>query len=174
MARVYIGVLSKPHGLRGELKLVEGLGSSGSWKNIKEVFIGPSSDDSTCFQVRAVRDGGRYAIVDLEGVDEREKAEQLQGQLVYVDRKHLPDLEDGVFYTDDLLGLDIFDKQGRFLGTLDDIFDNGAHEVYVIGGRTKEILVPVIDGVVVNVNTQAGRVVVDLPEGLLEIFEDGA
>jgi 16S rRNA processing protein RimM len=125
------------------------------------VFLG-----SERFRVRGVRGSGRFAILALEGIDTMESAEALKGKNVFVPRDQLPEMEPGSFYASDLEGLTVVTARGQVLGVLEEIFDNGAHDIYVVRDETREILLPVVDGVVVEVDMDAGRMVVEPPEGL--------
>ncbi len=163
---VYVGKVTRPHGVRGELRVFEGLGSSGAWRRVEEVRIGAAPDSARPYRVVSVRGGGKFAILKLAGIADFEAAEALRDQNLYAPRDLLPATRDGEYYAVDLLGAQVYDEQDRLLGTLLEIFDNGAHEVYVIAGGPREILLPVIDGVIVAVDLPAGRIIVAPPEGL--------
>jgi 16S rRNA processing protein RimM len=163
---ILVGQITRTHGTRGELKVYPGEGSSGAWRGAREVYLGAGREEVSRFRVKGVRGGGRFAILALWGVDSLDSAEALKGQHVFVPRDQLPDTEPGSFYAGDLEGVTVADTTGRVLGVLEEIFDNGAHEVYVVRDGSREILLPVVDGVVVEVDLDAGRVVVEPPEGL--------
>lgn len=168
MKLVPIGRVTRPHGVRGECKVLEGYGSSGAWAQASEVHIGKDAASARPFKVRAVRHAGKFAVLDLEAVTTVEAAQELREQLLFVDRALLPPAEDGAYYEADLLGLEVVDGEGRVLGCLTGIFDNGAHDIYVVAKEQGELLVPVIDGVVQAVDLEGGRMVVALPSGLDE------
>jgi 16S rRNA processing protein RimM len=163
---IQVGRITRAHGTRGELKVLPGEGSSGAWREAGDVFLGPGREEASRFRVKGVRGGGRFAILALEGVDSVESAEALKGQHVFVRRDQLPDTDPGSFYAGDLEGVTVADAEGNVLGVLEEIFDNGAHEVYVVRDGSREILLPVVDGVVVEVDLDAGRMVVNPPQGL--------
>jgi 16S rRNA processing protein RimM len=163
---IQVGRITRAHGTRGELKVLPGEGSSGAWREVREVFLGPARGETSRFYVKAIRGGGKFAILALEGVDNLESAEELKGQHVFVPREQLPAIEPGSYYAGDLEGLTVTDTGGRVLGLLAEIFDNGAHEVYVVKDGSREIMLPVVDGVVVEVDLEAGRIVVKPPRGL--------
>jgi 16S rRNA processing protein RimM len=141
-------------------------GTSGAWQEAQELFLGKSPGDVTAFRVMSIRGGGRFVIVALEGIKDRNEAEKLKGLEVFVSREQLPDLEEDTYYASDLLGMEVRDEQGRLLGELQEIFDNGAHEVYVVRNDSTKILIPVVQGVVVKVDRGSGKIVVNPPEGL--------
>ena len=102
----------------------------------------------------------------LVGIEDRDEAIALREQVVFVDQRLLPKPEEGTYYLSELVGLSVVDTVGRKLGKLLEIFDNGAHEVYVVGENKQEILLPVIEGVVISVDLEAGEMIVDPPCGL--------
>ena len=162
---VRVGRLSRPHGVRGEIKVYEQEGS-GAWRAALELFVGPDAKSLRSFDVLGIRGSGRFAIVKLRGVEGREAAEALKGQEFYVARSCLPEPEEDDYYVDDLLGLQVEDEQGKLLGRLKSVFDNGAHEVYEVVGPNGSILLPVTPGVVLEVDLDRGRMVVAPPSGL--------
>ncbi len=163
---VFIGWITRCHGVRGELKLLEGQGASGAWQELDELYIGESESSATRFRVKRLRAGIRFVIVALEGVDDRNKAETLKGHMVFVSREQLPEPEEEAYCTSALLGMQVRDQQGRQFGVLEEIFDNGAHDVFVVRKGSTEILIPVVEGVVIEVDRDQGEIVVNPPEGL--------
>ena len=148
------------------MRVLEGEGCSGAWRRARRVRIGSGIEAARVHEVDGVRGGGKYAILALTGIADRDAAEGFRGLDVFVERAVLPELEEGLYYAADLLGLEVVDTSGRSLGRLREVFDNGAHEVYVVGDARREVLLPVIEGVVLEVDPEAGRIVVDPPAGL--------
>lgn len=163
---IFVGKVTRPHGVRGELRVLEGRGSSGAWRAARQVLLGRSARGATVWRVLRVRGAGRFALLALEGVADRDAAEALREQKVFVDRSALPAPEPDARYAADLVGLRVEMRGGRCLGTLREIFDNGAHEVYVVADGWREVLLPAIAEVVLEVDPAGGRIVVDPPPGL--------
>lgn len=164
-----IGRIARPHGVAGELKVVEEDQSSGGWRRLKEVFVGRSPEEARPMALRGVRGQGRFAIVTLEGISDPELARGLCGLEVFAVLEDLPPLEGGARYTGELIGLAVVDVAGRHLGRLSRIFDNGAHDIFVVEENGREHLLPVAGGVFRAVDLAGGRVIVDLPPGLWEL-----
>jgi 16S rRNA processing protein RimM len=163
---VWIGTVTRPHGVRGELNILEGEDSSGAWLQCPEVYIGETETQATCYQVRRARKGRRMVVLGLVDVASCEEAEKLRDRQVYVRRSELPETAEGTYYIHDLIGLQIVNRSGRLLGVLKDVFDNGAHELYLIRSGRQEWILPVIAGAVEAVLPDSGRIVVHPPEGL--------
>ena len=75
-------------------------------------------------------------------------------------------LEEGEYYTFDIIGLEVFDLEGESLGFVTEVLKTGSNDVYVVSrkGQAKQILVPALKAVVKEINVPEGRMVVDLPE----------
>ena len=163
---ILVGSITRTHGVRGELKVLEGGGSSGAWRRMQEVFVGSQPENAVCCRVEYIRRGGRFAIMALRGVGNLKQAEAFKGLNLYISRSGLPPLEEGSYYASDLVGLEVVDGKGMVLGRLTEIFDNHAHEIYVVRRGKREILIPVVAGVVLSIDLEVGRLVVEPPEGL--------
>jgi len=110
-------------------------------------------------------------VLKLKGVDDINRAELLRNLYVEMDEGDLPPLEEGEFYVYELLGLKVFDTEGRELGVLEDMHEWGPYWTLEI--RTpegKSILVPFVSEYVPEVSPNEGRIVVRLPEGYLKEF----
>ena len=91
---------------------------------------------------------------------------QLTGSLLYVDKKDAMPLEDGEYYTFDIIGLEVFDMDGVSQGFVTDVLKTGANDVYVASkkGEAKQLMIPALKAVVKEINIKEGRMVVDMPE----------
>ncbi len=129
-----------------------------------------------------VIDGQTYAILQadrlknqvllrLAGVDTRSQAEQLTGRQVWGDRRRFPPLPPGEYYWFQLLGLPVYDAgDGALLGRLQTILPTPGHDVYVVVQGQREILLPAVAEVVVEINLEEGFLKVAPPPGLLESY----
>jgi 16S rRNA processing protein RimM len=164
-----VGRIARPHGVAGELNVVEAGQSSGGWHRVKEVFVGRSAEEARPWKVRLVRGQGRKIILAVEGISSPEAARALCGLELFVALEDLPPLEGGARYDGELIGLEVVDIAGRPLGRLIGIFDNGAHDIFVVEQDGRQHLVPAASGIFREVNIELGRIVVDLPGGLWEL-----
>jgi len=121
-------------------------------------------------QARAVLQSRRHVatvVAQLEGVADRDEALALRGQRVFVPRAVFPTLSADEYYWVDLQGLDAFDEQGRPLGVVADLIDNGAHAVLRLefertgGAKRGERMIPFVDAYVRSVDLPARRIVLD-------------
>ena len=107
----------------------------------------------------------------LEGISHRDQAEAMAGWGVYIAKKDLPPLEADSYYWSDLIGISVYTMEGEHLGVVEQIIPTGANDVYVVktppGYAVREILLPAIESVILEIDVAGGRMQVQLPEGLV-------
>ncbi len=103
---------------------------------------------------------GQYLLAHLEGVDDRDAAEAVMGMEIAVPREDRPEAEDGEYYWDDLIGLDVVNGEDVALGRVTGLLETGAHDVMVVKGE-RERLIPFVDAYIREVNLAARRIVVE-------------
>lgn len=113
----------------------------------------------------------KFIIIQFREINSMNAAEELKGAMIQVDRDDLYPLPEGTFYVFQILGLEVFDQEGSLLGVVKDVLVTGANDVYVIerdtGGRP--LLVPALKNVVLEIDLEHSRMVVCLPEGLVDL-----
>ena len=150
-----VGMIVKPQGIRGELKVKPFTDRAEDFHAFRRVFL-----DGEEYKVLSVRTGGGAVFLGLKGVADRNAAELLRGKEVVVLRSDAPEPEEGRYYIADLLGCDIVTEQGKILGTLKDV-RQAATDVYTLFDGARDILFPAADGVVLSVDVEGGRITVD-------------
>lgn len=160
-----VGRILRPHGVRGGLRvstvsaLIHSLHPSG------QVFFGPEKDPGI---VRAFRAHGSDFLLFIEGCDDRSTAEKWRGQVLYVRFEETEPLPEGVYYHWQIVGLEVFTEEGERLGKVVEILETGANDVYIVRDASdKECLLPAIESVIVEVDLEKSRMVVNLIPGLL-------
>ena len=107
-------------------------------------------------------------ILKLKGIETVEEAEKLRNCYLKIDRKDAIKLEEGQYFIADLLGLDVFLDTGEKLGILDDIFNNGSTDIYVVKNELgKQFLLPYIDEVIKNIDLENEKIIVHIIDGLI-------
>ena len=163
--RVCVGAIAGAFGVRGEVRL-----KSFCTEPEAIATYGPlSTEDGRAFTLALGRPVTGGIAARLSGVETREQAEALRGQRLYVDRTRLPALPDDEFYHADLIGLEVRDAGGVVLGRVAAVLNHGAGDLLEVrrpGGAA--LLLPFTRAVVPTVDLDAGRIVADPPEGLIE------
>ena len=169
-AYLLLGEILRPHGVRGELRVRLLTDYPERIASLKQVYLAdsPNATDPKPYQVAGMRMNGAFGLLKLHEIPDRTQADRLRGLFVLVDMEHAVPLEEGEFYLYQLIGAQVQIDTGETLGTLVDVLETGANDVYVVDSpQYGEVLIPVLDEVVVNTDVTAGIVVVHLPEGLL-------
>ena len=168
-ANVLVGKVSKPHGIKGQLKIYPYSGSAENFQSYSRVRLTyPDGKSMGWHDVQSSRNQGKFAVVTLAGIDSRTAAEAVTGFEIWVDRDSLPPLTDEEFYWQDLIGKDVVTKSGMRLGKVSSFLATGAHDVLVVTQKDREYMIPAVEQFVLGVN-EDDVLVVDPPEGLLEI-----
>ena len=164
--QVSIGRLLKTHGVRGELGLARyGDADVVTPGRTFQVTQGERTLELTLSSVRSGPGGG--VLVAFEGVDSPEAARMLTGSTLVLDESEMPPPENGTVYWYQLLGLEVRTEAGEVLGTIRDIFETGANDIYVVDGPRGELLIPSTPEVLVARNLDEGVVVIRPIPGLL-------
>jgi 16S rRNA processing protein RimM len=159
---VVIGKAVRPFGIRGEIKVTVFTESFEAFQNSDALIFGESA-----YKVTAIRIHKGAALVSLEGIDTPETASKLVGTLVKTDVENLPPKEDDEYYWFELLGMRVFTVDGRDLGKITQITPTGANDVLHVEGPYGEVLLPMIEDVVLEVDTEGEKMTVDPLEGLV-------
>jgi len=164
---IAIGDIVGVHGVRGEVRLRPYNAQTEALADVGRLFILEGTTVRE-LEVEQVRPHGRVWLVRFAGVNTPEQARALSGVAAAVPEADLPALEAGQFYCYQLIGLQVADDGGAVLGRVADVLATGANDVLVVDAARGELLIPMIDAVVVEVDFAAGRIVVRPVEGLLE------
>ena len=165
MDTLEIGKIVNTHGLRGEVKIVP-------WTDMPEVFeaISYAYIKGEKREIKSVKYQKNNIIVKFSGIDDINQAELLKNTVITTDREELGELPEGVYYITDLLGCEVVTDSGETVGTLSDVLPTGSNDVYVVkrDGK-KDLLLPVIEQVVLDVNIEEKKITVNIMEGLEDL-----
>ncbi len=162
-----IGKITNVHGLRGEVKVMPWCDDAAFLCSFDMLYF---DEGRTPVQILRARVMKNMVILQLEGCETREQAELMRNRVLYMDREEV-ELEDGLYFIQDLIGLTVSDADtGRVYGTLKDVLQTGANDVYVIADADskKEYLVPAIPDVVLETNLGAGTMTIRPLKGLFD------
>ena len=170
----HIGTITSPHGIRGDVNVYPITDDPEHLRELRTVVLAaPGSEDrSDVRKVERVRYGKTLVIFGLEGVADRNQAESLRGYELFIAREDASPLGENEFYIADLIGLDVF-ADGESFGTLRDVMQTGANDVYVVDSpKYGEVLIPAIKDCVLKIAPEEGRMDVHLLPGLVRESED--
>ena len=135
------------------------------FEGLETVYVGPQY---LPYRLERARLHQGAVLLKLAGCDDRDAAEALRDLLVQVAIEDALPLEEGEYWLYQILGLEVWTTEDELLGVVREILETRANDVYVVqdrGGR--QVLVPALDSVVLDIDLEAGRMLVALPEGLV-------
>lgn len=166
---VNIGRLTSAVGLKGEIKV---LTYSEDSYNLHEDTILYLEKNSTItkYRVTALRYQKNRPVIRLDGISDRNAAEELRNLEVYIPESELEELPEGEYYIRNLIGCQVFDRaSGRILGVVEDVLQNTAQSVYrILDDQGKELLIPAVEAFEREIDLERGVIEVELIPGFLE------
>lgn len=166
-----VGAITQTHGIRGEVKVFPMTDDVSRFKNMKELILDTGKEQLT-LEVTGARPQKNLVILKFKGIDNINDIEKYKGCGLFVTRENRVKLKKDEYFIADLIGTKAIDEEGEEIGTIADVLQTGANDVYVI--RTpqgKEVLVPAIKDCILEVDIEAGYVKIHLLPGLLDINE---
>jgi 16S rRNA processing protein RimM len=159
-----VGYLRRPHGLRGEIVMDLHTDFPERLKRGRKLLV---SEDHTPLTIQSVREHQKGVLIKFAGVDTPEEAGQFRNRWVYVKATDVPPLPEGKLYQHELFGFKVMDDNDNPLGELVEIIETGANNVYVIRNDSgKELLLPAIPSVILDMDVERRLMRVHLLEGL--------
>jgi 16S rRNA processing protein RimM len=163
---VYLTVafLRRPHGVQGEIVMDLHTDFPERMKSGRKLFIGEEHQPMTLTSVRPHQSG---LIVKFKGIETPEEAGKYRNQWVYIEAKDAPPLPEGHIYRHEMIGFKVVEDNGNPLGKLAEILETGANDVYIVRDDSgKEILLPAIPSVILDLDISHRLICVHLLEGL--------
>ena len=157
-----VGEIVNTHGVRGELKVLPLVDDIADLSDYTYYFINDKK-----YYTESVRFHKDFALIKFKDIDDMNLAESFKGKFLELPREDLKPLPDGMYYICDLVGLKVFDEKLGELGTINEVFNTGSNDVYVVEFKGKPLCIPVLDGVVKDVDLENGTMKILLPDGLL-------
>jgi 16S rRNA processing protein RimM len=169
---VTVGVVAKPHGVKGELAVISHAGSPGIFAGLETVWLKPPSGRPRRFGLRACRPHKDRVLLVLAGVTDRDEAEKWRRAEVLAKRDDLPPPQEDEVFLFELQGWAVALDDGTDLGTITDVMVWPAEVWTITTPQGREVLFPVAEEFVTGVDAEAGRVRISPPPGLLELYLD--
>ena len=164
-----VGVITQTHGIRGEVKVFPTTDDPMRFKKLKACVI-QLKRETVQLEVQSVKFFKQYVILKFKGYDNINDIEQFVKKDLMVTRDNAVKCEPGEYFICDLIGLKVVTDDGKELGTLTEVLETGANNVYeVTTTNGKQVLIPVIDECILAHDMEAKTVTVHLLDGLLEL-----
>lgn len=164
-----VGVITSTHGIKGEVKVFPTTDDPTRYSYLKDVIL-DTGKEKIDLKVSGVKYFKQFVIVKFKGINDINDIEKYKGATLWVTRENAVPLEENEYFIADLIGLKVVTDEGEEFGELNDVMQTGANDVYVVETYKdgKEVLLPVIDECVLDVDLEKGIVTVHIMEGLLD------
>ena len=164
-----VGVITSTHGLRGEVKVFPTTDDPARFKDLKQVIL-VAKREKPVLEIESVRFFKQFVIIKFKGIDDINEVERYKGAELWITREQAVPLKEGEYFIADLIGLSVVTDEGALLGTLKDVLQTGANDVYEVQMENgKTVLLPVTDECVLDVDLEKSEVLVHVLDGLLDL-----
>jgi 16S rRNA processing protein RimM len=166
----HLGYIAKLHGYKGEVSLFLDVTNPLDYVSLDSIFI-DIDNHLTPFFIESIKLKQKgFAAIRLEGVTDENTARNLLRKNVYLPEKILPELDGLNFYDHEVVGYKIIDKTHGEVGILERVIDLEANPLLQVMNGSKEILIPLLDGLVTKVDRDNKELHIQAPEGLIDLY----
>jgi 16S rRNA processing protein RimM len=163
-----VGVITTTHGVRGEVKVYPTTDSARRFLELTYVLL-DTGRDLIRLEIQNVKFYKNQAILKFKGIDNINDIEIYKGRELWINREDGQELDEDEYYIADLLGLTVLLEDGTEYGTLKDVLETGANDVYVVETKDgSEVLLPAIADCILDVDLDEETMTVHLMKGLVE------
>jgi 16S rRNA processing protein RimM len=166
----YLGKIAKKFSFKGEVLIYLDTDEPEEYQNMESVFVEFNNNLVPYFILNSSLHKNDFLRVKFEDVDSEEEADAIMGNAIYLPLKMLPKLTGNKFYYHEVIGFEIEDKRLGVFGKIVSINDSSAQPLFEVINGDIEILVPMIDQFLVKIDRDNKKVIMDLPEGLVEMY----
>lgn len=162
-----VGVITQTHGVRGEVKVFPTTDDVNRFKKLKQVIL-DTGKETMPLEIQSVKFFKQFVILKFKGIDNINDIEKYKRCSLYVTREHAVALEEDEYFIADMIGMEVCTEDGNIFGTLKDVIETGANDVYVIeSAEHGEVLVPAIKECIRSVDIEKGQMMIHLMDGLI-------
>ena len=165
--KLEVGQIVNTFGIKGFVKVYPYVNDVTRFNNLKYVYA-KSKKEEKKLEIKEVKYQKNMVLLKFKGVETVEEAEKLRNNYLEIDRSDAIPLEEGEFFIADLIGLKVFLDTGEELGILEDIYNTGSKDIYVVKDKLgKSYLLPYIDEVIKKIDLDNSKIIVHIIEGLI-------
>ena len=164
-----VGIITSTHGVRGEVKVYPTTDDPRRFRRLKEVVLDTGKEKMN-LEIEGVKFFKQFVILKFKGLDNINDIEKYRQKSLYVTRKNAVRLQRDEYFIADLIGIQVVSDEGEELGTISDVLQTGANDVYEVEmADGKSLLLPAIKQCILNVDVENGTMQVHVLEGLLDL-----
>lgn len=165
--KLEVGQIVNTFGIKGFVKIYPFVNDINRFDDLKKIYVKTKNQENE-LEIEEVKYQKNMVLIKFKGIETPEEANKLRNAYVLIDRKDAISLEEGEFFIVDLLGLSVFLDTGEKIGVLEDIYNTGSSDIYVVKNELgKQYLLPYIDEVIKKIDLENSKIIVHLIEGLI-------
>ena len=162
-----VGVITSTHGIRGEVKVFPTTDDPARFKKLKDVLL-DTGKGMLALEVESARFFKNQVILKFKGIDNINDIEKYKSRDLLVTRENAVPLEEGEFFICDIIGSIVVEEDGSEFGTLTDVMETGANDVFVVETKDgKEVLLPCIPDCIRDINVEEKKITAYIMPGLI-------
>ncbi len=166
----YLGKIAKKFSFKGEVLIYLDTDEPEQYEELESVFVEFNKNLVPFFIENSSIHKGDFLRVKFEDIDSEQDADELIGSHIYLPLSMLPKLEGNKFYFHEVIGFDVVDKRLGNIGKIVSINDSTSQPLFEILFNEKEILIPMIDHFIIEVNRKDKKIILNTPEGLVDLY----
>ncbi len=166
----YLGKIVRKHSFKGEVVAKLDTDEPELYKNMESVFVDLNNNLVPFFIEKSLLQKGNQLRIRFEDVENEDDADSLIGAGLYLPIELLPKLTGNKFYFHEIINFDIEDKNYGYLGIITGINDSSAQALFEINSNGIEILIPMIDDFIKEIDRKNRKIIVQTPEGLIDLY----
>ncbi|MDD4238663.1 MAG: ribosome maturation factor RimM [Desulfotomaculaceae bacterium] len=164
---IRIGKILKSQGHRGAVRVLPLTDFPERFQDMKRVRV-KLQDSRVNYTIEEIKPHGKFLSIKFKEIIDMDAADKLKGSYIEVTREELVPLQEGSYYIFDIVGMSVFDHAGTLLGEVTDVIQTGANDVYVLETGGRPLLIPALKQVVREIDLPGRKMLVELPEGLVD------
>ena len=166
----YLGKIVRKHSFRGEVVIKLDTDEPELYQNLESVFVALGNDLVPFFIETISLQKGNQLRIRFEDVENEADADAILGIEVYLPLKFLPKLTGDKFYYHEIIGFDIEDVNYGYIGVIEGVNDSSAQPLFEVNSNGTEIFIPMIDNFIKKVDRENKNIIVETPEGLIDLY----
>ncbi len=166
----HLGKIAKLHGYKGEVSLFLDVTNPADYNQLKRVFVDVDGVLIPFFIDQLKPKNKGFVAVKFQDINEEIAAKKLLKKSIYLPEDELAELSDTSFYDHEISGFKVYDQIKGFIGIVDTVIDLTSNPLLRIEFNTNEILVPIFDGLIKNVDRDKKELHIQAPDGLIDLY----
>lgn len=163
-----VGVVTTTHGVRGEVKVFPTTDDPTRFEDLTQVIL-DTGREKRSLEITGVKYFKNLVILKFKGLDNVDDVANFRQAEIYIRREDAVPCEENENYIADLLGMEVVTEEGMVLGTLKQVYETGANDVYIVQSDKKEYMIPAIQDCVKDVDLETNRMTIHVIPGLLDL-----